>query len=148
MDNVILEKIYQDSDLIELKATAEATYAIVNQTCFVSEDALKAAREKILKYTDDPTQACYVEFGSKEGKSSPAFSLEILPSDKTERVKMEADMEIADNDERLHRTKFYIGCELEQLKKFGESLLYLAMGPIGKRVYLAFPDETLSDETE
>lgn len=148
MDNVILEKIYQDSSLTELKVTAEAAYAIVNRTCFVSDETLRTAKAKIAKYVDDPTEACRVEFGTGEGGSTPAFSLEIMPGVADGRVKMEADMEIADNDKHLHKTKFYIGCDVKHLKAFGESLTSLAVGQVGKRVYLTPPNEELSDEME
>lgn len=49
-----------------------------------------------------------MEFGKKEGNYTPAFSMCMLPADISEHVKIEVDIEIADNDVRSHRRCFYV----------------------------------------
>ena len=47
------------------------------------------------------------------------------PIDNHGHVKIEVDMEIADNDRRAHRCCFYVSCELGQIERFGQSLVSL-----------------------
>lgn len=64
-------------------------------------------------------------YGNKTGNYTPAFSLSILPTDNHGHVKIEVDIEIADNDRRAHRCCFYVSCELGQIERFGQSLVSL-----------------------
>lgn len=77
-----------------------------------------------------------MEFGNKIGNYTPAFSLNILPCDNFGHVKIEADIEIADNDRREHRCCFYVSCELGQLERFGQSLKSLISDDEGIKVSL------------
>ncbi len=65
---------------------------------------------------------CYLEFGNKIGNYTPAFSLAFLPSQISGHVKVEVDIEIADNDKRVHKCCFYVNCELGQVERFGKML--------------------------
>ena len=122
MDNIIFEKIWKDSNVVELKARANSEYIDVFQNCYVKDVVLERAAYKIHNYITNPNKGCYLEFGNKVGNYTPAFSLNILPCDNYGHVKIEVDMEIADNDRREHRCCFYVNCELGQLERFGKSL--------------------------
>lgn len=104
---------------------------------YVEESVLRKAAEKIHNYIADSKEQCYLEFGNKTGNYTPAFSLNILPCDNYGHVKIEVDIEIADNDSRAHRCSFYVNCELGQLERFGQSFLSLISGSGGARVSLA-----------
>ena len=125
MDNIIFERLWKDSNIIELKVMASSEYINVFQRCYVEDVLLENAADKINNYIENPDEVCYLEFGNKTGYYTPAFSLSILPSDNHGHVKIEVDMEIADNDRRAHRCCFYVSCELGQIERFGQSLVSL-----------------------
>ena len=125
MDNIIFERLWKDSNIIELKVMASSEYINVFQNCYVEDVLLENAADKINNYIENPDEVCYLEFGNKTGYYTPAFSLSILPSDNHGHVKIEVDMEIADNDRRAHRCCFYVSCELGQIERFGQSLVSL-----------------------
>lgn len=125
MDNIIFEGLWKDSNIIELKVMASSEYINVFQSCYVEDVLLENAADKINNYIENPDEVCYLEFGNKTGYYTPAFSLSILPSDNHGHVKIEVDMEIADNDRRAHRCCFYVSCELGQIERFGQSLVSL-----------------------
>lgn len=125
MDNIIFERLWKDSNIIELKVMASSEYINVFQSCYVEDVLLENAADKINNYIENPDEVCYLEFGNKTGYYTPAFSLSILPSDNHGYVKIEVDMEIADNDRRAHRCCFYVSCELGQIERFGQSLVSL-----------------------
>ena len=125
MDNIIFERLWKDSNIIELKVMASSEYINVFQSCYVEDVLLENAADKINNYIENPDEVCYLEFGNKTGNYTPAFSLSILPSDTHGHVKIEVDMEIADNDRRAHRCCFSVSCALGQIERFGQSLVSL-----------------------
>lgn len=122
MDNIIIEKTWRDSDLVELKIIAKSEYVKANQNCYVEAEAIIKISDKIETYIKNHKVECYLEFGNKTGNFTPAFSLTILPSQTSGHVKVEVDIEIADNDKRAHRCCFYVNCELGQIERFGKAL--------------------------
>lgn len=137
MDNIIFERIWKDSNIIELKVMANSEYINVFQNCYVDDVILENATDKIHNYIANFNEECYLEFGNKIGNYTPAFSLKILPCDNFGHVKIEVDIEIADNDRREHRCCFYVSCELGQLERFGRSLKSLISDNEGIKVSLA-----------
>lgn len=135
-DNLTFEKTYQDDTLIELKISASSEYASAYQNCYIQDIELKNIAEKICNYVDNYSEACYLEFGHKQGDYTPAFSMELLPADSFGHVKIEVDIEIDDNDSRSHRCCFYVNSELGLVEQLGNALKELVAGPIGESVSL------------
>lgn len=73
---------------------------------------LKDTSDKICDYIYDHSKPCYVELGKKSGNFTPAFSMCILPAEKSGHMKIEVDIEIADNDMRN-----VINCVYDTLSK-------------------------------
>lgn len=136
MNNIIFEKIWQDGNLIELKISANSEFVSVWQSCYVQDTMLQQAAEKIHDYIETYSEPCYLEFGKKEGNYTPAFSMCILPADTSGHVKVEADVEIADNNTRSHRCCFYVESELGLIERLGISLQNLITAPEGEEVRL------------
>lgn len=136
MDNIIFETEWRDSNIIELKVMANSEYINVFQNCYVEDVILEKAADKIHNYIANSNEECYLEFGNKVGNYTPAFSLNILPCDNFGHVKIEVDIEIADNDRREHRCCFYVSCELGQIERFGQSLISLISDDEGIKVSL------------
>ena len=121
MHNIIIKKIWEDEGLIELKVEAICDYARAWQNCYIqNEDYLKLV-DKIQIYNVN-NEGTYLEFGSKEGNYTPAFSLEIKAPDNFGHVTIEVDLEIDDNDSRKHRSVFYVQTELGCVERFGRQL--------------------------
>ena len=127
-DNLIFKKIYQADCLLELKISAKSEYVSVYQNCYIQDTTLKDIAEKICKYVDNYREACYVEFGHKEGNYTPAFSMKLLPADVHGHVKIEVDFEIEDNATRAHRCCFYVNSELGLVEEMGRTLKRIAEG--------------------
>lgn len=136
MDNIVFEKIWQDKKLIELKISVNSEFVSAYQNCYIHDSALSHISDKILDYVDNYQRNCYLEFGKKEGNYTPAFSMDILPADVSGNVKIEVDIEIADNDTRSHRAAFYVKSELGLIEKLGKAFKFLVNEEVGIEVSL------------
>lgn len=122
MDNIIISKLWQDDDLIELYVIAKSRYVTINQSCYVSiEDIIKNS-ELIEKYVKNSDNEMYIEFGNKKGNYTPAFSLKLFPMDSHGHLIIEADLEIDDNNTRCHRCIFFVEAELGSIEHFAKEL--------------------------
>lgn len=136
MDNIIFKKLWQDGNLLELKISANSEFATAYQNCYIEDKALREISEKVIGYIKNYNTTCYLEFGKKEGDYTPAFSMSILPSDTSGHVKIEVDIEIADNDTRSHRCSFFVNSELGLIEQLGKSLKKLVSDPEGTEISL------------
>lgn len=137
MDNITFEKIWQDNNLIELKISANSDFVSAYQNCYIQDKNLENMAEKMCDFIGNYNEFCYLEFGKKEGNYTPAFSMRMLPADMLGHVKIEVDIEIADNDTRSHRCCFYVKSELGQIAQLGMALKELVRGQIGSETSLA-----------
>lgn len=136
MDNIVFEKLWQDEELLEFKVVAHNEFIEVLQSCYIATDDLKRNAGKIIEYKNNYELECYLEFGKKEGNYTPAFSMLILPADSHGHLKIELDIEIADNEKRCHRCSFYIKTEIGMLDKLGNKLAKFEKLDIGGRISL------------
>lgn len=130
MENIKIEKVYEDYDMIEIKISLEAEYINLFQFCYIQSGNLASIGNKILNYSFEPKDELYVEFGVKNGNYTPAFSLLFFPASINGKVKIEADMEIADDSNedirRKHRASFYVYTELGLVENLGKDLIELS----------------------
>lgn len=136
MDNIIFKKVWQDDNLIELKISANSEFASAYQNCYIQDKKLEEIAEILCSFVENHNKACYLEFGKKEGNYTPAFSMCMLPADISGHVKIEVDIEIADNDTRSHRCCFYVKSELGLIERLGMALKKLIIEPDGYEVSL------------
>ena len=122
MDNIIISKLWQDDDLIELDVIAKSKYVTINQSCYVSIEDIIRNSELIEKYVKNSYNEMYIEFGNKKGNYTPAFSLKLFPMDSRGHLIIEADLEIDDNNTRCHRCIFFIEAELGSIEHFAKEL--------------------------
>lgn len=52
MDNIIFERLWKDSNIIELKVMASSEYINVFQSCYVEDVLLENAADKINNYIE------------------------------------------------------------------------------------------------
>jgi hypothetical protein len=136
MDNIIFEKVWQDESLIELKISASSEFVSAYQSCYIQDKKLEETAVKINNFVGKYDESCYLEFGKKEGNYTPAFSMCMMPADMSGHVKIEVDIEIADNDTRSHRCCFYVKSELGLIEQLGKSLKKLIIEQDGIKVSL------------
>ena len=136
MDNIIFEKVWQDESLIELKISASSEFVSAYQSCYIQDKKLEETAEKIYNFVGKYEESCYLEFGKKEGNYTPAFSMCMKPADMSGHVKIEVDIEIADNDTRSHRCCFYVKSELGLIEQLGKNLKKLIIEQDGIKVSL------------
>lgn len=60
MDNIIFERIWKDSNIIELKVMASSEYINVFQNCYVEDVLLENAADKINNYIKNSNEVCYL----------------------------------------------------------------------------------------
>lgn len=136
MDNIIFEKIWHDDSLIELKISANSEFATAYQSCYIQDKKLEEIAQAICVFIENYKDACYLEFGKKDGNYTPAFSMCMLPADISGHVKIEVDIEIADNNTRSHRCCFYVKSELGLIEQLGKALKKLIIEPDGYKASL------------
>ncbi|MDR3060714.1 MAG: hypothetical protein LBU57_01210 [Dysgonamonadaceae bacterium] len=136
MNNIIFKKVWQDADIINIKISAVSKFATAYQTCYIQVPALIDAGEKLAKYTNTDDLNLYIEFGHKDGKYTPAFSMNISKVDALGHLNIEVDIEIADNNERNHRCWYFVTAELGALGILGEQLKNIATADVGEECSL------------
>jgi hypothetical protein len=136
MDNIIVQKVYDEDGLIELKITASSEFITASQYCYIQDSDLKGNADKIMEYSKDFEKSYYIEFGKKKGQYTPAFSLKFLEADTRGHLKIEVDIEIADNEERAHRCCYYVESEIGLVERFGKLMQELVAGEIDTEIRL------------
>lgn len=136
MDKITFEKIWQDGDIIELKISANSEFVSAYQSCYIQDTMLQKISKKIRSYVNNYHVPSYLEFGKKKGNYTPAFSMCLLPANSSGHMKIEVDIEIADNDLRAHRCCFYVESELGLVEQLGYALDNLLISPIGAQASL------------
>ena len=140
MDQITFEKVWTDDCLFEIKVRASNEFITAYQYCYVDNNIIQEASDKILNYIANYKDPVVLEFGKKTGKYTPAFSMSILPADTRGHLKIEMDMEINDNDTRSHRCCFYVNTELGLLERFGKQLTDLIKETEGITCHLLNPE--------
>ena len=136
MDNIIIEKIYEDTDLMEIKINVISKFVTAHQHCYTYSEGLETHSDEIISYSKKIQEDYYAEFGEKEGNYTPAFSLKFLKAEANGHLKIEVDLEIDDNEERKHRCSCYIKTDLGSVERFGNALRSLATSDVGVEIRL------------
>lgn len=136
MNNIVIEKVWEDENVIELKITAVSEYVTAYQTCYTNTAELARIRNEISGFLNDFTHDYYIQIGKKEGNYTSAFSMNLKKANLTGHVNIEMDIEIADIDDRSHRCKFFVDGELGAIERFGMNLKYIGEGEIGEEISL------------
>lgn len=136
MDNIIIEKIWEDESVIELKITAVSNFVTAYQTCYTNEKDIYNISDRINEYVNDFDKDCYISVGNKEGNYTPAFSMDFQKANSSGHVNIEMDIEIADIDNRSHRCLFFVKGELGAIERLGRNMKYLCSGDIGEEICL------------
>lgn len=125
MDDLIFKLIWEDENIFELNIEAKTNYVLVNENVYFNKDKIKQLSNIILKYIDNPKCEIYYESGPKKGIYTPSFSISFKGLNEKSKSILEIEMEINDNDNRMHWCKFNLLTELSLLQSFANNILKL-----------------------
>lgn len=131
-DNVIIEKIWEEQDMIEIEIKGVSEFVTTYQNCYVTRSDLLDFSEKISNYISNPLDELYYEFG--DGNSE--LFLKIFPIKMTGNLMIEMDLQIRDTNPQKHRVSFYVWTELGLLESFGKRVKRIVDGYIGMKIFL------------
>lgn len=136
MDNIIIEKVWEDECIIDLKVTAMSKFVTAYQTCYTSKEEIEDISKMIIAFSKDFSRDYYVQIGNKQGNYTPAFSMNFQKADYSGHVKIEMDIEVADIDNRSHRCLFFVEGELGAIERLGKNLKNICEGAVGEEISL------------
>lgn len=132
LNNIIIEKVWNDSDMMELHIVAESEFVRAHQTCYIQETDLHEIGHKMINYVSEyGNQDLYVELGKKEGNFTPAFSMYFTKNELSGHINIEVDLEVPDIEDRSHRFKYYVQGEIGAIERLGKGLLRIVTSDVG-----------------
>lgn len=139
MNNIIIEKIWNDSDitnngLFQIKLTCINEYININENFYLDKSISKKISDEIEKYIKT-NKEMYYEVNLKKG-CAEGFSIKIFPYNLTGHILIEMKMEINDNSEKLHHATFYIKTEIGLLENFGKKIKDISNLYVGESIEL------------
>ncbi|MCY7103384.1 hypothetical protein [Streptococcus oralis] len=124
LDNIVLRTEWFDKTekFCEIRLDCKTKYLTIYQICYIFEEEMNKVYIAMDEYIKNSHQTKKIIFGDEREGGSGYFSFLLTPINLKEELKIEVDMEIADNDKGLHRCKFYVNTQLESFKYFRNNL--------------------------
>ena len=135
LGNILIEKIWEDELIFEVRLRVESKYVNAWQTCYFDSVSLDKLCYFISGYCKGTGNANYYESGDKTGNYTPSFSMS-LSNNSTGHITIEMDLEINDVEDRSHRCICNVYTELGLLEKFAKNVHKLIDADIGSTVSL------------
>jgi len=136
-DNIILSKIWQDSDVIELKVVCSSAVATIKSKIYVSDSLIDELICQIKQFLDGNIEEGLWANEEKGNDSTACVSLRFLKKDKLGHLIIEVFAELDDGgDYAEHNCCFFVGTEYGLLMNFCERLVYLKNNPVGYEIQL------------
>ena len=125
-DNIVIKKVWEDGDLLELNITCSSEFVSASQNCYIQSSALTMLSKKLESAIITFSKGCMLRFGKNGAEYTPSFSMELYEISRTGHVTLEVTIEIDDNSPRGHKCVFFVRSELGLLEKFAHSLASLS----------------------
>lgn len=124
LDNIVLRSEWFDESekFCEVRLTCETKFLTIYHVCYLFEDEMTKILLTMDDYIENPNLVRKIIFGDDRGGGSGYFVFTFAPINVREELNIEVNMEVADNDEGLHRCQFYVKTQLENLKHFRNHL--------------------------
>lgn len=124
LDNIVLRTEWFDKTekFCEIRLDCKTKYLTIYQICYIFEEEMSKVYIAMDEYIKNPHQTKKIIFGDEREGGSGYFSFLLTPINLKEELKIEVDMEINDNENGLHRCKFYVNTQLENFKYFRNNL--------------------------
>lgn len=124
LDNIVLRTEWFDKTekFCEIRLDCKTKYLTIYQIYYIFEEEMSKVYIAMDEYIKNPHQTKKIIFGDEREGGSGYFSFLLTPINLKEELKIEVDMEINDNENGLHRCKFYVNTQLENFKYFRNNL--------------------------
>ena len=139
-DNIVLVKIWQDGDVIELKVVCSSSVATIASKIYVSNSLIDELIHQINQFLDGNIEEGLWANEDKGNNSTACVSLRFFMKDKQGHVIIEVYAELDDGGKYTeHNCCFYISTEFGLLMSFCDNLVQLKKKPIGYEIQLNRP---------
>lgn len=137
VDYIIIEKVWADTDLIELALECKSSYVCAKNKYYTCKENIHKLIYDIDKFLLDSKKEFLWENGQKGDKSTAYFSLNFSHKDINGHVLIEIYMEIDDGGSfEKHNCCFFVNTEIGQLDFFLKDLSKLFIEDMGVKVVL------------
>ena len=124
-DNIVFRKMWQDGELIEIKAICSAETIIATTSIYVSYSLIDDLIYAISLFLSGSEERFW-ENEKKGNDTTTSLSFQFLNKDRLGHILIEVFMEIDDGgDYTKHNCCFYVNTETGLLKRFCDRLPYL-----------------------
>lgn len=131
-DNIIFSKIWEDDDIIELKAVCSSSVATITSKIYVSNPLIDELIFQIKQFLDRNIEEGLWANEDKGNDSTACLSLRFFSKDKLGHIIIEVYAELDDGGNYAeHNCCFFVGIEYGLLMNFCESLVCLKNYPVG-----------------
>ena len=135
MDNIILKKIWQEADLIEIEVSIDSEFVVAKNNYYVSTNSILDCQRIIFDFINKKSKECNLEFGKIGEGNVPCFNLNLF-QDRTGHVLIDVFFELDDGSMPKHQCSCYIKTEIGLLDKFASKIRFLADLSLGTRISL------------
>ena len=138
MDNLLFEKIWQDTELMQLRVLCSSSIAMACTEIYVNEILLNELIDNLKLFLAGRTDGCIWANETRGNGSTACLELRFIKQDKLGHVLIEVFAELDDGGEySKHNSCFYIKTEMGLLGSFCAKLENLKlMDPLGFQVEL------------
>lgn len=135
MDNIILKKIWEEADLIEIEVSINSEFVVAKANYYVSTNSILDCQKIIFEFINNNSKECNLEFGKIGEGYVPSFKLN-LSQDRTGHVLIDVFFELDDESMPKHQCSCYIKTEIGLLANFADKIKSLAYSSLGTRISL------------
>ena len=136
MDNMSIERIWEDAGFFEIEVFAESNLASGRIKTYIPDGGLDELAMVLASFPKNFSSRYFWEAGGKKEDPGPYVSFEFWCEDKLGHIIAEIYMDINDGAVSKHNCCFYIKTEVGLLNSFGKSLAVLSERGIGKKITL------------
>jgi len=140
MNNISIERIWQDNDFFEIRVTAASQFARATTNVYITDTDILQLANILATFPQESNPEINWQI-SESAKIQKNLSLKVLQKDKFGHVLIEVYMVIKDgNCGENHHCCFYIETEMGLLNTFGKRLLAINKPILGTKVVLVDED--------
>lgn len=136
LDNIMIERIWQDSDFFEIKISGNTKNISATTKVYLTSPSLSLLSEGFATYSPIDNKEFYWE-ASQSTKLGKTISFKVFPKDKLGHIFIEIYMLLEKSDFKEKYSCFFcVETELGLLNDFGKRLLAINKEVVGIRVSL------------
>lgn len=136
-DNIIIRKIWQDSDMVELRFVCLSPIVSVKSQIYVSDLSIDNLIGSIRLFLENYSEERTWTSGKKGNDTLACLSLRFIKKDNLGHIAVEIYAEIDDGgDYSIHNCCFFVNTEYGLLEQFCNKLTLLKDNAVGNEIQL------------